>query len=124
MAEFVKVINKAKEICDYYYNDTDGCGNCPLGEKYCFDFPKEPKEIEETILSWEKKIYPTILELIRYIAQELPLEEGQRWYDIPLNELVSYRIPEKIAKEFGIMPINENGLTKYIDEEDLKSEWR
>jgi hypothetical protein len=123
MAEFVKVINKAKEICDYYYN-TEGCKRCPLGGKYCCDFPKNPKEVEDIVLSWEKKVYPTILEVVRYITQDLPLEEGQRWYDIPLNQLVNYRIPEKTAKEFNIMPINECGLTKYVDDEEMESEWR
>lgn len=124
MAEFVKVIRKAKEICDYYYNDIEGCKRCPLEEKFCGDFPKDPKEVEDVVLSWEKKIYPTILELVRYIAQDLPLEKGQRWQDIPLNQLVNYRISEKTAKEFNIMPINACGLTKYVDDEEMESEWR
>ena len=123
MASFVEVTEKFKKICDYYFN-TDGCDNCPLVNN-CYDVPANPKKVEEIVMRWQPNIYPTILELIRYIAEYLPArEDGKRWYDVPLSELVHNRLPEEVAKKFAIMPINACGLNKYVEEDDIGSEWR
>ena len=61
-----------------------------------------------------KPIYPTIGELVHYIASDLYDAYGYHW-----DKIKDIRIPEEVAKDFGIMPINECGLTKYKE-----SEWR
>lgn len=124
MVSFVEVNEKFKEICNYYFNSENECQFCPLVDN-CYDPPANPKKTEEIIMNWQPNIYPTILELIRYIAEYLPTrEDNKRWYDIPLSELVHNRIPEEIAKKFDIMPINACGLNKYIDNNEMESEWR
>lgn len=124
MSTFVEVNEKAKKICDYYFNSEKGCQTCILKDD-CYDIPANPKEVEELIMNWQPNIYPTILELIRYIVEYLPArEDGKRWYDIPLSELVHNRIPAEVAKKFDIMPINACGLNKYVDDDKMESEWR
>ena len=124
MGNFVEINEKFKEICNYYFDSENGCQFCPLVDN-CYDPPANPKKAEEIIMNWQPNIYPTILELIRYIAEYLPArEDNKRWYDIPLNELVHNRIPEEIAEKFNIMPINACGLNKYVDDDEMESEWR
>lgn len=61
----------------------------------------------------QEPIYPTILEFLQTIADEIP--NGQ---NMSLQELVKHNLPAKKAREFGIMPLNMCGLTKYVTEED------
>ena len=124
MASFVEVTEKFNKICDYYGGTEKGCTACPLMND-CYDTPANPKKVEEIVMNWQPNIYPTILELIRHIAEYLPArEDGKHWYDIPLSELVLNRIPEEVAKKFDIMPINACGLNKYVDDDEMESEWR
>ena len=124
MASFVEVTEKFNKICDYYSDTEQGCTACPLMND-CYDTPANPKRVEEIVMNWQPNVYPTILELIRYAAECLPArEDGKRWYDVPLGELVHNRIPEEVAKKFGIMPINACGINKYVEEDDIGSEWR
>jgi hypothetical protein len=103
------------------------CGECPVGKYGCnpMETADHLDEVEKALIEWDKehpeKIYPTILEVLRYIAMHI-----QNGTNLPLNELVKLRMPEEVAKEFGIVPINECGLSKYVleDEEEVKSEWR
>lgn len=124
MGNFVEVNEKFKEICDHYFNDS-GCQSCPLVDN-CYDPPENPQKVEEIVMNWKPaNIYPTIFELIQYMAGYLPArKDGKHWYEVPLNELTRNRIPEEIAKKFGIMPINACGLNKYVDDDEMESEWR
>lgn len=61
----------------------------------------------------QEPIYPTILEFLQIIAEEIP--NGQ---NMSLQELVKHNLPAKKAKEFGIIPLNICGMTKYVTEED------
>ena len=71
-------------------------------------------------------VYPTVLELVHYIANRMPeRKDGKVWArDIPLHELVMERIPEEVAEELGLIPINACGLNEYVEEEEKGSEWR
>ena len=114
MASFIEVNKKFKQICEYYRENEKGCQACPF-ETSCFDPPDNPEKTEEIIMNWQPDIYPTILELIHYIAADI--SDG---LTMPLSELVMKRIPADKAEELGLIPINECGLTKYED----GSEWR
>ena len=132
MAEFKEVVKKWREMCDYHFNDDNGCKNCPLENSLCDPTVMTQEELEkaeEIVMNYnyEVPVYPTILELVHYIANRLPArEDGRDWaHDIPISELVMERIPYEVAEEFNLIPINECGLHKYVENEDIPpSEWR
>ena len=132
MAEFREVLQKWHEICDRF-TDNGGCSEeCPCFGN-CTDIWEmnvdELEKAEKTVMnySYQKPIYPTILELVHYIANRLPARnDGKDWArDIPISELVMERIPDDVAEEFELVPINECGLRKYVEDDDIPpSEWR
>lgn len=125
MSEFINVMKKIDTICDYYDHD---CHACPLfvDSKFCNEMVFEmPEKVEEIVSKWQPDIYPTLLELLHHVAMRMPKrEDGKDWRNIPLNELVRQRLPRSVAEEWGIIPINECGLTKYVEEDEMESEWR
>ena len=122
MSDFANVMKKINTICDYYGRDCDACPLFNKG-KLCNEMIFEaPEKVDEIVSQWQPDIYPTILELLHLIAMHMPKrEDGKDWRNIPLNELVRQRLPRDVAEEWGIIPINECGLTKYVGAE---SEWR
>lgn len=109
MAEFKEVMRQYKRMCHAYPQ----CNGCPFKAELEWDcqpdalFDEEDMDIwETTVMDWARKhpepVYPTIRELINYIMNKIP------------GESVSYetRIPANIAKEFNILPINEETFTK------------
>lgn len=119
-------VRECVEIWNRMCNSMTNCEDCPVGQYGCnpLEAIENLDKVEDILTKWAaenpKKIYPTVLDILRYIGNHIP---GGR--DMPLNELVKYQIPEEVANEFGIMPINECGLTKYVtDDEEVESEWR
>lgn len=118
-------LKECVEIWNRMCESMKDCEDCPVCNYGCN--PLEASEfldqVEDELTAWAathpKKIYPTILELLRYIAKFIP-----NGTNMPLNELVKLRLPEDVAEEFGIVPINECGLNKYDDDEEVESEWR
>ena len=56
MAEFVEVMKKHNEICEFY-----SCMNCPLSKnnnasgQTCLNFMRNfPEEFEQAVMSWKK----------------------------------------------------------------------
>lgn len=123
MSNFVDVMKKINSMCDYYADD---CSECPLGKIGCNDaLFKEPEKVEEIVSKWQPDIYPTLLEIVHHIAAHLPpREDGKSWLNVPIREVLNQRLPRDIAEDWGIMPINECGLTKYVEEDEIGSEWR
>jgi len=127
MAEFRDVVEKWQSICKDYVE----CDGCPL-QSVCDSVPamteKQIEKIEETIMKYAKSapVYPTILELVHYIANRMPArKDGKVWArDIPLHELVMERVPYEVAEELGLVPLNECALRKYADDDIGGSEWR
>ncbi len=115
MAEFQEVMNKFHKLCDAY--QANGCKNCPIGISCVNEADDDPENFEKIVMEWGQPIYPTFLELVHYLAQDIP-----NGLNMPLSELMMLRIPEDKAEELGLMPINECGLNKYADE--VESEWR
>ena len=109
MAEFKEVMKQYKRICNAY-SHCDGCPFKELDIDICDPsalYDEEDFDIwETTVMDWARThpepVYPTIRELVNYIMNKIP------------GESVSYetRIPANIAKEFNILPINEERLTK------------
>lgn len=120
MADFKKVILEANRLCDYYF-DHGGCDSCPLSNYKCDNIfrldENELVEYEDIVMEFSRNyprpIYPTYRELIRSMLGENDEHE--------IENILDKRIPEDTAKKFGIVPINECGLSKYVDE---SSEWR
>lgn len=56
MAEFIEVIKKKNEMCEYLKS----CFDCPLSKNRCdtcYQFmKKEPKKAEELIMNWEPPV--------------------------------------------------------------------
>lgn len=111
MAEFKEVVERYKKICEYYF--PGGCERCPFWPNMnCCDMNFKAEEIEKITMEWQPDIYPTILEIVHYIMNEIPNSES-----MSMTEILNQRIPEKVAKEFGIVPLNINGVTKYCNKE-------
>ena len=132
MAEFKEVIQAWHNICSEHSKPYGShCSECPLNDVCEFIMSKMDKEqasmIEEKVMKYAKAtpIYPTILELVHYIANHMPeRKDGKVWArDIPLHELVMERIPDEVAEELGLVPINACGLREYVEEGE-ESEWR
>lgn len=119
--EFQKVILEAARLCDHYFNENGGCDNCPLEMFHCDNIfrldENELAEYEDIVMEFSRNyprpIYPTYRELIRSMLGENDEHE--------IENILDKRIPENTAKKFGIVPINECGLSKYVDG---SSEWR
>lgn len=120
--ELKDALNIYNHICDIFVSD---CSGCPFSEAdiSCnpFDnYDSTSKLDEEEIAEWErvatewwernKPIYPTFGELFSHI-----LNEANERVELSSNILERFnkRIPEHIAKEYSIAPINEGGLVKY-----------
>lgn len=120
--ELKDALNIYHHICDTFVGD---CSGCPFSEAdiSCnpFDnYDSNSKLDEKEIAEWErvatewwehnKPIYPTFSELFGHI-----LNEANEHFDWPSSiwERLNKQIPEHIAKEYNIMPINEGGLVKY-----------
>lgn len=129
MAEFKDVIRNWNNVCHTYFDDEHGCMHCPL-KKGCDPMAMTDEELEEAekiVMKYQAPIYPKLIDLIHYIAVRMPpRNDGKEWArDIPLYELVQEHIPDEVAEELGLVPINECGLTKYLDKDELEvSEWR
>lgn len=132
MAEFKEVVQNWHDICSEHSGPyRSHCSECPLSDVCSFIMSKMDEEqasmIEERVMKYAKTapIYPTILELIHYIANRMPeRKDGKIWArDIPLHELVMEHIPDEVAEELGLVPINACGLNKYVEEGE-ESEWR
>ena len=108
MADFKEVMREHHRMCDYHHH----CIGCPLeDEKYSCDPAGCNGDIlklgdwETKVMSWSKahppKIFPTYREVINYLTANT-------------NNL-DKPIPEELANELNIMPINEGGLKKYAN---------
>jgi len=118
MAEFKKVMEEYRRMCDSF---SEQCDECPLLE-YC---SPEAEDFEDIVMTWSKEnppeVYPTLddifADILNFYDTKLTTRDIQLFYDIYGNK----QIPKELAEKYGILPINMCGLNKYVDEE---SEWR
>ena len=112
-------------MCSFYKNKTEDCpfttitGSDEWDDWYLFG-AYEPEQFEQVVTEWVKEhpapIYPTFLEFVTYLARK---DNKGQLVNLPISELMNRRIPDAAAEELGLVPINECGLTKYV-EEDIK----
>lgn len=129
MAEFKKVIEEYRRMCKFFVDES--CDKCPLNYEtfgFCDDVENmDLDEFEDIVMTWSKEnpkpVYPTLNELIQHIANnynENNIKTVPKDTSVFCKMYGDKSIPENVAKEFGILPINMCGLTKYTEE----SEWR
>ena len=126
MAEFKKVMEECRRMCDSIKGGCTGCelykdgyANCNPSDNVDLD------EFEDIVMTWSKEnppeVYPTLddifTDIINFYDTKLTTRDIQLFYDIYGNK----QIPKELAEKYGILPINMCGLNKYVDEE---SEWR
>ena len=113
--ELKDAVNIYHHICNTFGDDCYGCPfsdadiRCDLFDTNEVD-EKEIAEWERVATEWwehNKPVYPTLGNLIHYI-----INNAKDWPD-NIYECFSRHIPEHIAKEFNLVPINEGGFTKY-----------
>lgn len=123
---FKETVEEFDRMCEFYDDETENPFYEETGSDEWEDWwmmagyrPEKFNEIVEKFShDHPKPIYPTIEELVKHIISDIH-KEGY-WYH--WDEIKDIRIPEDRAKELGLTPINECGLTKYCDEGE--SEWR
>ena len=126
---FKETVEEFDRMCEFYDDETEN----PFYEETNSDDWEDwwmwgiyhTKSFNEIIERFSrehpKPVYPTIGELVNYIIGNLYDDYGYRYTD-DWDEIKDVRIPEDKAKELGLTPINECGLTKYCNEGE--SEWR
>jgi len=131
--EFQKVMEEFERMCDFYdqknelycsplYKETGS----ESWEDWCTYASTYPEEFESIVTKWAqqhpKPVYPTIGGLVAHMKNYLPeRKDGKHWDSVSFEELLRQEVPKEVAEELGIVPINECGLNKYVEEE---SEWR
>lgn len=117
--ELKDAVNIYHHICD---TSTDDCSGCPFSEAgiSCNPFDNYDSTNKLDVVEWEriaaewwehhKPIYPTFGELFSHI-----LNEANEHFDWPSSiwERLNKQIPEHIAKEYNIVPIDKGGFVKY-----------
>lgn len=94
MADFIKVMQESKRMCDYY-SLNERCGDCPLNSFGCapdMDDMDMCLDYQKAVMTWAEKhpyVYPTWNEWIKALGAKDPNE----------------RIDEATAKKFGILPV-------------------
>lgn len=122
MSDFADVMRKINKMCNYYEHT---CPDCPFRGDCDHLIFQEPEKVDEVVAKWQPDIYPTILELVHHIATHLrPREDEKSWFKVPVEEILRQRLPRKLANDWNIAPINECGLTKYVEDDEMESEWR
>ena len=126
MAEFKKVMEEYRRMCDSFGEDCDKCPLCGIEDiPLCNPTDNlDLEDFEEAVMTWSKEnppeIYPTLedifADIINFYDTKLTTRDIQLFYDIYGNK----QIPKELAEKYGILPINMCGLNKYVDE----SEWR
>lgn len=123
MAEFKKVMEERRRMCSFIKGNCTRCRlyyiNCNPSDDVDLD------EFENIVMTWSKEnpkpIYPTLNELIQHIANNY---NANNIKTVPKDTSVFCKmygdkpIPENVAKEFGILPINMCGLNKYVEESE------
>lgn len=122
---FNEIVEEFDRMCEFYDDETEN----PFYEETNSDDWEDwwmwgiyhtrsfNEIVEKFSREHPKPIYPTIGELVSHIVADLCDDCGYPYTD--WNDIKSLRIPEDKAKELGLVPINECGLTKYEG-----SEWR
>jgi hypothetical protein len=121
---FKETVEEFDRMCEFYDDETENPfyeeTNSNDWEDWWMMAAYEPEKFNELVEKFShdhpKPIYPTVGELVDYIVPNLYDNYGYR-YD--WNDIKDLRVPEDKAKELGLTPINECGLTKYEG-----SEWR
>jgi len=125
MAEFKKVMEECRRMCDSIKGGCTGCRLYENGNANCNPSDDvDLDEFENIVMTWSKEnppeVYPTLddifTDIINFYDTNLTTRDVQLFYDIYGKK----QIPKELAEKFGILPINMCGLNKYVDE----SEWR
>lgn len=122
---FKEIVEEFDRMCEFYDDETENPFYEETGSDEWEDWwmwgiyhTESFNEIVEKFShDHPKPIYPTIGELVNHIIADDNYDYHYTTDD--WNKIKNIRIPEDKAKEFGIMPINKCGLTKYEE-----SEWR
>ena len=129
--DFVKVMREAKRMYKFYEGEnmhkTDFFkeGHVLTLEGWLeFGF-ENPERFQEIVKAWSdanpRPIYPSFRELIQYMCDISGRPD--LYTKLPAAELLDAEVPPQAAEQYGLMPLNECGLTKYV-EGDMESEWR
>lgn len=102
--DFVKVMREQQRMCQ----TCGDCDKCPLENFYCSPDNchniNELHDYENRVMTWSREHapkYPTVGELFDSIKSAMGYK-GTTSFDTIADEY----IPERVAKEFGLVPIN------------------
>ena len=81
-------------------------------------------DFEKIVMDWSKTHprpkYPRFIDILDDMIQ---IAGNKDWKNLSLNELLMQEIPQNVAEDYGIAPLNLCDINKYCDE-DLESDWR
>ena len=74
-----------------------------------------PIQAEDFVATWTKEhpepIYPTFGEYLRDMANH-----DNALSKLPLTELLDTPMPEKVAEQYKVVPLNLHGMRKYVSD--------
>lgn len=125
---FKETVEEFDRMCEFYDDETEN----PFYEETDSDEWEDwwmmagyhPEKFNEIVEKFShdhpKPIYPTLNQVLQHLLNcyNFSSKDVALFFDCYGDKPIS----EEVAREFGIMPINECGLTKYCDEGE--SEWR
>ena len=125
--EFQFVMKEFSRMCKWCL---DNCKPNPIYDNSSitcledwFDDEESIKKFEETIMSWSNEHprpkYPRFIDVLDNMIK---LSGKPEWHNMSLQKILMEEIPENVAVEYGIAPINLCGIEKY--NEEIDSEWR
>ena len=105
--DFVEVMREQQRMCQ----TCGDCDKCPLENFYCSPDSchniNELRDYENRVMTWSREHaskYPTVGELFDSIKSAMGYKDIT-----PFDTIADEYIPERVAKEFGLVPID----TKY-----------
>ena len=115
--EFAKQFARMARECEHEDNPFNNEADSDYVEDWLVWAINHPDEAEDFVSTWVKEnpelIYPMFMDVMEDMLSNHP-----ELNDLTLNEVMRQRVPQDVAVRYGIAPLNDCGLSKYV------SEWR
>lgn len=113
--EFCSNFNRMVKECDDDDNPFIEAAYSDYVEDWIYWALSNAADAEDFVATWTKEhpepIYPTFGEYLRDMANH-----DNALSKLPLNELLDTPMPEKVAEQYKVVPLNLHGMRKYVSD--------